>query len=102
MDVSRATNALKGTVRSVEADIADILQSGNYYCTEEIARELTAIKNGLDHLKLDGTLLGSNEWSGSFDPRSTAEALAGMWFGSLMFYVSLFVCQSFSVFELSI
>lgn len=77
MEVSRATNALKNTIRSVEADIADILQSGNYYCTEEIARELTAIKNGLDHLSLDGTLLQSEEWKGSFDPQGTVGALAG-------------------------
>ncbi|XP_076444468.1 uncharacterized protein LOC143282679 [Babylonia areolata] len=77
MEVSRAANALKNTVRTVEADIADILQSGNFYCTEEIARELTSIKNGLDHLRLDGTLLGSEEWKGTFDPQSTSGALAG-------------------------
>ncbi|KAL8593750.1 hypothetical protein ACOMHN_032356 [Nucella lapillus] len=77
MEVSRATNTLKSAVCTIEADIADILQTGNYYCTEEIARELTAIKNGMDHLTLDGTLLGSEEWKGSFDPQSTMENLAG-------------------------
>lgn len=77
MEITRATNALRSTVRTVEADIEDILQSGNYYCTEEIARELTAIRNGLEHLNLDGTLLSSNEWQGSFDPRKTGSVLAG-------------------------
>lgn len=77
MEITRATNALRSTITTVEADIRDILTSGNYYCTEEIARELTAIQNNLDHLKLDGTLLASNDWQRSFDPRDTGGAIAG-------------------------
>ena len=77
MEITRAANALRSSIRTIEADIADILQSGNYYCTEEIARELTAINNGLEHLNLDGTLLSSDEWQGSFDPRNTGSALSG-------------------------
>lgn len=77
MEITRATNALRSTIKTVEADVKDILTSGDYYCTEEIARELTGIQNNLDHLKLDGTLLSSNEWQGSFDPRKTGAAIAG-------------------------
>lgn len=77
MEVSRAANALRSSVNTVKADIADILNSGTYYCTEEIARELSAINNGLEHLKLDNTLLESKEWQSSFSPESTGGAFAG-------------------------
>lgn len=77
MEILRAANALKGTAQTVKADIAEILGSGNFYCTEEIARELSAINNGLEHLKLDNTLLNSEEWKTSFSPDATAEAFAG-------------------------
>ncbi|KAK7503275.1 hypothetical protein BaRGS_00005540 [Batillaria attramentaria] len=77
MEVSRAAMALQSGVNTVKADIAEILGSGNFYCTEEIARELSAIDNGLEHLKLDKTLLDSKEWQESFSPESTSNALAG-------------------------
>ena len=77
MEITSAANALRSTIRTIEADIEDILRSGNYYCTEEIARELTAIRNGLEHLNLDGTLLSSKEWQGAFNPRRTGASLAG-------------------------
>ncbi|XP_076467264.1 uncharacterized protein LOC143298314 [Babylonia areolata] len=77
MEINRATNALKSTIDTVEADIRDILQSGDYYCTEEIARELNAINNGLEHLRLDSTLLGSEDWQKTFNPRNTAASISG-------------------------
>lgn len=77
MEITRAAGALRSTIKTVEADVNDILTSGNFYCTEEIARELTAIQNNLNHLKLDGTLLSSDEWQGVFDPRSSGAAISG-------------------------
>jgi hypothetical protein len=77
MEITKASNAMRGLIKTVECDVKDILESGNYYCTEEIARELTAIQNNLDHLKLDGTLLTSNDWQQAFNPRDTGTAISG-------------------------
>ena len=77
MEISQASKSLRSSIKTVEADIQDILTSGNYYCTEEIARELTAIQNNLDHLNLDGTLLSSKEWQASFNPSQTGASIAG-------------------------
>ena len=62
MDVKQTARDLKSKIRILEEDIKEILQSGNYYCTEEIAREFTEIKNSIEHLKLDSTFLTSDEW----------------------------------------
>ncbi|KAL8606782.1 hypothetical protein ACOMHN_049611 [Nucella lapillus] len=77
MEITRATRALRSTINTVESDIEDISKSGSYYCTEEIARELNAIRNGLEHLRLDSTLLASDEWQESFNPRDSASFLSG-------------------------
>ncbi|XP_059145872.1 uncharacterized protein LOC131933028 [Physella acuta] len=61
--------------------ILDILQSGNYYVTEEIAREFTVAKNALDHLCLDNTFLtSSQEWKkqpGNYTQNETAQHHSG-------------------------
>ncbi|XP_041361743.1 uncharacterized protein LOC121377723 [Gigantopelta aegis] len=43
-------------IDSVRNDIQDILCSGNYYCNDELAREMTKINNGLNHLRLNESL----------------------------------------------
>ncbi|ESO84905.1 hypothetical protein LOTGIDRAFT_235976 [Lottia gigantea] len=65
-------NPVTSEINTVKSDIKDILQSGNYYCTEEIANELTKINNGLDHINLDDNILTtSRTWQNNFDPRQT-------------------------------
>ncbi|KAK6171268.1 hypothetical protein SNE40_019493 [Patella caerulea] len=66
-------NPIASEIKTVKSDIKDILQSGKYYCTEEIARELTKLDNGLDHLNFDNNLLTtSRTWQNNFDPNHTA------------------------------
>jgi len=73
--------ALRNAVCAVKADIQDVLQSGQFYVTEEIARELSQINNALDHLALDSTFLStSEEWKkkpGNYTPRQTSEQMSG-------------------------
>lgn len=77
MEISRSASALKSVINTVKSDIAEILQSGNFYCTEEIARELSLINNGLEHLRLDGALLSSNDWQKSFNSPQINSSLKG-------------------------
>ena len=49
----------------IRGDIRDIAQSGKYYCTHEIARELSNIQNGLDHIKLDNNISSTSKFKGS-------------------------------------
>ena len=55
--------------------------SGNYYVTEEIARELSVINNALEHLSLDGTFLSTSaDWQkkpGNFAPNQITGHLSG-------------------------
>jgi len=73
--------ALRNALCAVKSDIQEVLQSGNYYVTEEIARELSQINNALDHLALDSTFLStSEEWQkkpGNYTPRQTNEHMCG-------------------------
>jgi len=67
--------ALRSGVAAVKGDITDILQSGNYYVTEEIGRELSGLNNALEHLALDNTFLStSKEWSQKPGSYTAAEA----------------------------
>lgn len=60
-----ASGGLSSAIQTAKKDIGEILQSGKYYCNEEIARELTAVTNGLNHMKLDDRLLSTSpEWQG--------------------------------------
>ena len=52
-------------IDEIRRDIKDIAQSGKYYCTQEIARELSKIQNGLDHIKLDNNISSSSKFKGS-------------------------------------
>lgn len=71
MQASRR-GALASTVNTIKRDIEEICQSGKFYVTEEIGRELNVIASGLDHLKLDDYLLAtSKEWDKGFDPTQT-------------------------------
>lgn len=77
MELSQERDSLMNGVNTLKADIREFLQSGNFYCTEEIARELTAIDNGLEHLKLDNRLLLSDERNGSFRSSEAQASVAG-------------------------
>lgn len=73
--------ALRGAIGSLRADIQDVLSSGNFYVTEEIARELAAISNAADHLGLDSTFLAtSQQWAdkpGNFTAREATQQMGG-------------------------
>lgn len=48
------------------------MQSGQYYCTNELANELTRINNAVDHLKLDGNIMStSDSFKRFYDPRNS-------------------------------
>ncbi|GFR61323.1 beta propeller repeat TECPR [Elysia marginata] len=73
--------ALIHATKSARGEIQDILMSGNYYVTEEIARELSAINNALEHLSLDGTFLSTSaDWQkkpGNFAPNQITGHMSG-------------------------
>lgn len=73
--------ALQNCIKTIKGDIVDILQSGNYYVTEEIARELFGINNALEHMALDTTFLStSQEWRkkpGNYSEQCVNEQMAG-------------------------
>nr|XP_022293125.1 uncharacterized protein LOC111103860 isoform X1 [Crassostrea virginica] len=63
---------LISTANSVQAEIRDLMQSGQYYCTNELANELTRINNAVDHLKLDGNIMStSDSFKRFYDPRNS-------------------------------
>jgi hypothetical protein len=48
------------------------MTSGSYYCTNELANELTRINNAVDHLKLDGNIMStSDSFKRFYDPRNS-------------------------------
>ena len=63
-----ADPGLSRMANNVRKDIGDIIGSGSYYVTNEIANELTNISNAIDHLHLDRSILSSTD---SFNPRQT-------------------------------
>ncbi|GFO27240.1 hypothetical protein PoB_005374500 [Plakobranchus ocellatus] len=73
--------ALIHATKSARSEIQDILMSGNYYITEEIARELSVINNALEHLSLDGTFLSTSaDWQnkpGNFAPNQITGHMSG-------------------------
>ncbi|CAG5132272.1 unnamed protein product [Candidula unifasciata] len=73
--------SLHNSIATVRCGIQDILQSGNYYVTEEIAREMSVINHVLEHLSLDNTFLAtSKEWQqnpGNYTPSQTYQHLSG-------------------------
>ncbi|CAL1545809.1 unnamed protein product [Lymnaea stagnalis] len=77
----RQGGILPCTATAVRNEIREILQSGNFYVTEEIAREMSVINNALEHLSLDDTFLTTSQnWQkqpGNFTPAETAQHLSG-------------------------
>ncbi|RUS86094.1 hypothetical protein EGW08_006114 [Elysia chlorotica] len=73
--------ALIHATKSARGEIQDFLMSGNYYITEEIARELSVINNALEHLSLDGTFLSTSaDWQqkpGNFSPNQITGHMSG-------------------------
>ncbi|KAK0045513.1 hypothetical protein Bpfe_024999 [Biomphalaria pfeifferi] len=78
---SRKNGILPQWARTVKNEIQDFLQSGNYYVTEELAKEVSVINNELDHLSLDDTFLtSSKDWQskpGNFTPSETSHHYSG-------------------------
>lgn len=67
----RPDPGLISTANSVQSEIQDLMQSGQYYCTNELANELTRINNAVDHLKLDGNIMStSDSFKRFYDPRN--------------------------------
>ncbi|XP_013380102.1 uncharacterized protein LOC106151404 [Lingula anatina] len=61
-------HALLGSVHTLKHDVNDVLRSGQYYVTDELARKAYDIDNSLNHLKFDQNLLAtSKEWKQGFD-----------------------------------
>ncbi|KAK3578453.1 hypothetical protein CHS0354_037437, partial [Potamilus streckersoni] len=70
MYAGRETSALRSTVDTLKRDIHEILTSGKFYVTGEIAQEMESINNGLDHLKLDMKLMTTaKDWKTGIDPQ---------------------------------
>lgn len=68
----RPDPGLISTANSVQSEIQDLMQSGQYYCTNELANELTRINNAVDHLKLDGNIMStSDSFKRFYDPRNS-------------------------------
>lgn len=68
----RPDPGLISTANSVKSEIQDLMQSGQYYCTNELANELTRINNAVDHLKLDGNIMStSDSFKRFYDPRNS-------------------------------
>ncbi|KAK3098306.1 hypothetical protein FSP39_018209 [Pinctada imbricata] len=54
----------------VRREIDNIVSSGDFYVTNEIANELSNIRNAIDHLNLDGSILSTTD---SFRPGKTGQ-----------------------------
>ncbi|XP_048766128.1 uncharacterized protein LOC125673558 [Ostrea edulis] len=68
----RADPGLVSTANAVQTEIKDFMTSGSYYCTNELANELTRINNAVDHLKLDGNIMStSDSFTRFYDPRNS-------------------------------
>ncbi|BFZ10247.1 hypothetical protein BsWGS_13285 [Bradybaena similaris] len=72
---------MHNSIVAARCGIQDVLQSGKYYVTEEIAKEMSVINNALEHLSLDNTFLAtSKEWQqnpGNYTPNQTNQHLSG-------------------------
>uniref|UniRef100_A0A0B6Y2D4 Uncharacterized protein n=1 Tax=Arion vulgaris TaxID=1028688 RepID=A0A0B6Y2D4_9EUPU len=81
MATTKRGGPLHQAINSVRCDIQEVLQSGNYYVTEEIAREMSVINNSLEHLSLDNIFLTtSNNWQtnpGNYTANQTVQHLSG-------------------------
>lgn len=64
----RTHPALQSGAFSLEKEIKDIVESGQYYYTAEIATELYNISNAVDHIKLDSNFLTTSpDWGNKLD-----------------------------------
>lgn len=71
--------ALGSAVTSLERDIHEIVETGQYYTTPEIVNELSNVNNALHHLRLDSNLLTtSTSWNNEWDPSLTTGANTGL------------------------
>lgn len=63
---------LSHAISSVERDISEILQSGQYYFTNEIAGQLNSITNAMRHMRLDNNFLKTSQaWDNAFDTQNS-------------------------------
>lgn len=64
----RTHPALQAGSMNLDREIREIIESGEYYYTPEIATELNNIGNALDHIMLDSNFLTTSpEWGSRFD-----------------------------------
>lgn len=87
---------IRRPINSVTQNIRDFAASGNYYCTDEMSRELAAINSGLEHMKLDADITNSSkDWQKKHNPADTYQGndLTGIFCGhvNISFYLS--TCQ---------
>ena len=69
---------LDHTASTLQHQVGDLMNSGQYYVTPEICRELKHINNGVDYIKLDQNFVNtSREFATKFDPGTIAAERVG-------------------------
>lgn len=64
------TPGVHGLASNVSHDVRDMMQSGNYYVTPELANKLGNINCGVESIKLDQQLMASSkDWAARFAPQ---------------------------------
>lgn len=87
----RPDPGLISTANSVQSEIQDLMQSGQYYCTNELANELTRINNAVDHLKLDGNIMStSDSFKRFYDPRNSVPEGVSKYMKVYIYLLSLY------------
>lgn len=71
-------NSFLNMNNTVKGQINDMANSGHYYVTPEINRELRHINNGIDHIRLDNQFLNTSpEWGQKWNPARTSIEMQG-------------------------
>ena len=78
MDTRPMAGPLGQLSDSVKGGIYELANTGNYYVTPEMTRELRHITHGVEHVNLDQDFLSSSrEWAERCGPASTRQELNG-------------------------
>jgi len=67
-----------GASGNVKQNVQHMRQSGQFYVTPEVDRELKHIEQGVDHIRLDHDLMTtSKEWGSKFNPNAATNEKRG-------------------------
>lgn len=70
-ELHSASNVFKGQIQ-------DYTQSGNYYVTPEVAREVRHLDNGVNHIRLDYDLVNTDkDWAERWRGKGAMQEQAG-------------------------